>query len=251
MSILSTIVHMICSTMDMIIRLPGTTLQLISKMTKVAVQIIHKLPGTIGRAVVGMVNHRQQLRPQNRDNIQVGVIASLITTYFPFAPRFFPISPFWDMLGVDDADEVVGSKTKRVSTFYCGTLTASDRKVAFLLGLLFTTIFGGLHCIGWSSKFPTPLEQSPWRISSLVTTCLPPSGVGFIVILPLLFDRSTGLTEKYRGWFATVLVPIGVSLGAMYLFACIALLVIAFMSLRSPAPGAFHTIQWTTFIPHI
>lgn len=251
MSILSAIVHMIRPTIDMISRLPDTTLRLISKVTKAAVQITRKLPRTIGRGVVGMVNHRRQLQPQNGNNIRVAVIASLIATYFPFAPRFVPITPFWDMLGVDDADEVVEPKTKRVSTFYCGTLTASDRKVAFLLGLLFATIFGGLHCIGWSSKFPTPLEQSLWRISSLVTTCLPPSGVGFIVILPLVFDRSTGLTEKYRGWFATVILPIGVSLGAMYLFARIALLVIAFMSLRSPAPGAFHAVRWTTFIPHI
>jgi hypothetical protein len=253
MSMLSMTKHAIRSTMDSTGRLPGAMVRLISNVKRAMIQSTCKLPGAIGRAVLEMpvISCSRHPRSQNRNNIRVAVVASFVIAYFPFIPRFLPVGPFWDMLGIDDADEAVGSKTKGVSMFYCGRLTASDRKVAFLLGLLFATIFGVLHCIAWSFKFPTPLEQLLWRMASLVITCLPPSGIGFLVILPLLFDRNTGLTERYRGWVAAVLLPIGLSLSVMYLFARIALLVIAFTSLRSPAPGTFHTVQWTTFIPHI
>ena len=37
----------------------------------------------------------------------------------------------------------------------------------------------------------------------------------------------------------------------LYVLSRVALLVIAFMSLRSLPPGAYETVHWTTFIPHV
>jgi hypothetical protein len=37
----------------------------------------------------------------------------------------------------------------------------------------------------------------------------------------------------------------------IYVLSRVALLVIALMSLRSLPPGAYETVHWTTFIPHV
>ena len=39
--------------------------------------------------------------------------------------------------------------------------------------------------------------------------------------------------------------------GLLYILARVFTLVLAFTSLRELPPGAFDTVHWTTFIPHI
>ena len=39
--------------------------------------------------------------------------------------------------------------------------------------------------------------------------------------------------------------------GILYILARAVTLVLAFMSLRDLPPGAYETVYWTTFIPHI
>jgi hypothetical protein len=37
----------------------------------------------------------------------------------------------------------------------------------FIGSILVATVFGGIHCIGWSFDFPSYTEQLLWRISSV------------------------------------------------------------------------------------
>ena len=39
--------------------------------------------------------------------------------------------------------------------------------------------------------------------------------------------------------------------GLLYIIARVVTLVLAFTSLRDLSPGAFDTVHWTTFIPHV
>jgi hypothetical protein len=104
------------------------------------------------------------------------------------------------------------------------------------------------HCVAWSFQFPSHAEQLLWRIASLSITCVPM----VMVFLGLAF-RQVG-----TGWLLllTHVLTIPVFIGGMgfpvlYVLSRVALLVIALMSLRSLPPGAYETVHWTTFIPHV
>jgi hypothetical protein len=112
---------------------------------------------------------------------------------------------------------------------------------AFLGAVAVSMIFGGIHCIAWSFSFPSHAEQHLWRISSVAITGIPL----FIALISFLFQFSTPLIITNLFIILLVLSPI------FYLLARVALLVLAFMALRSLPHSALQTVQWTTFIPHV
>ncbi|KAK0440195.1 uncharacterized protein EV420DRAFT_1582093 [Desarmillaria tabescens] len=127
------------------------------------------------------------------------------------------------------------------------------------------SLFGAFHCAAWSFYFPSPTEMMLWRVSSLAVL------IGLLAAVH--YPGATLITEGQRpGWmskvpqilphswtdsriwnlFLWVCVVILSSVGAVaYIIARIMLIVLAFMQLRSLPPLAFHTVQWTTYIPHI
>jgi hypothetical protein len=150
-----------------------------------------------------------------------------------------PIESFGAMgLGDDDIVEVG-------DMFYAG----SDSAITWtfgILGAVIATIFGGIHCVAWSFQFPSHTEQLLWRIASLSITCLPMVTVIWVPVVKLVDE------EKVPDWL-TALFDIIIGLGSpiLYVLSRVALLVIALMSLRSLPPGAYETVHWTTFIPHV
>ena len=81
--------------------------------------------------------------------------------------------------------------------------------------------FGAIHCISWDFSFPTHMELLMWRVLCVAITAVP---VVFISILPACI---------------------------LYILARAVTLVLAFTSLRGLLPGAYETVHWITFIPHV
>ncbi|KAK7450139.1 hypothetical protein VKT23_013022 [Stygiomarasmius scandens] len=96
-------------------------------------------------------------------------------------------------------------------------------------------LLGGLHCIAWNFDFPTHTEQTLWRYSSITLTIFP------VALIPISLLFLITLWEKL----------IFVSLVLWYGSARIILLIEPFILLRALPPGAFQTVRWTDFIPHL
>jgi hypothetical protein len=111
--------------------------------------------------------------------------------------------------------------------------------------MVIATIFGGIHCVGWSFEFPSHTEQLLWRIASIAITSAPL----LIFTLPLVvyLDKQSVVP----GWVLAVLVTVGLPSVLVYVIGRFVLLALPFMSLRSLPPLAYQTVHWTTFIPHI
>jgi hypothetical protein len=128
----------------------------------------------------------------------------------------------------DDAFLVVGEPTRDYPSH------------SLLMGV--TTIFGGIHCIGWSFDFPSHTEQLLWRISSISITGIP---LGFvcITVIAVMMERFKLFEE-----FFTMLAALH---SLLYIVSRVLLLVVSLTTLRSLPSSAFQTVEWTTFLPHV
>ena len=101
-----------------------------------------------------------------------------------------------------------------------------------------------MHCLGFSisdSHGVVDLENLERRYH-----CCPPLypfGIPFGFVL----GKDDGLWEiSHNCFFFGAL-----SGGIPYILAWMVILVLAFASVRDLPPGAYETVHWTTFIPHI
>ena len=67
---------------------------------------------------------------------------------------------------------------------------------------------------------------------------------------PFIHLQSTG-DMGFEIFAITVLIFGGLSGGIVYIIARAVTLALAFTSLRDLPPGAYETVHWTTFIPHV
>ncbi|KAF5366083.1 hypothetical protein D9757_012385 [Collybiopsis confluens] len=114
---------------------------------------------------------------------------------------------------------------------------AADKLVAYGAAM----IFGGIHCIAWTSQFPSDQEKILWRVCSLLVACIP--------IYMALFNVLTA-----RDWvssWSNPLLHLYVIAVLLYIFARLSLLVQGFLALRALPPAALEAIQWTNYLPHI
>ena len=145
---------------------------------------------------------------------------------------------------VGNQDENVDlSREDRVPKFWADT-TGKDAAFADLIVVGVGVCFGAIHCIAWVFSFPTHVELLIWRISSAAITSVPVY-VPLIVILAFWLENMD---------FDTTAGTVGYSIfpaGMLYIIARAATLVLAFTSLRGLPLGAYETVHWTTFIPHV
>lgn len=142
-------------------------------------------------------------------------------------------------------DEVELAFVKRVPTFFAGVLDTEDDRDANIVLAIVGIIFGAIHCIAWSSSFPSHMEQTLWRISCVAIVGVP--SVYFIAYTVAgLFMGADDLWDLQP--LLQMIVP---PLLFVYLVGRVTLFVLAFMSLRALPPGVFETVQWATFILHI
>ena len=133
------------------------------------------------------------------------------------------------------------SREDRVPRFWADSADRSYVGVADGIVLGVGVCFGAIHCIAWIFSFPTHTELLMWRISSVAITALPIYILlGFLLAI-WLDDTGFNVTD------IILILPAGI----LYIMARAVTLVLAFMSLRDLPPGAYETVHWTTFIPHV
>ena len=97
--------------------------------------------------------------------------------------------------------------------------------------VVLSAIYGGLHAVAWDAHFPSYQEQIIWRVSvvcTVVTSILLPWGLGE-------FNE----TDTAKFLTAIAIAP------RLYL------VLEAFISVRSLPVGAYQTVDWVGFLPHI
>ncbi|KAK7020710.1 hypothetical protein VNI00_017610 [Paramarasmius palmivorus] len=107
-------------------------------------------------------------------------------------------------------------------------------------------IFGTIHCIPWNFEFPVEYLQVVWRISAVGIT-IAPILMGFVHAY-----RSTMLESASEG-LNRIMGAVGFALSFIYYTLRLVLIYLAFFTLQNlpPLASAYHTVQWTTFVPHI
>ena len=136
------------------------------------------------------------------------------------------------------------SSEDRVPRFW-GNSTDNEQVIADMIVLGVGVCFGAIHCIAWDFSFPTHTELLMWRVSCVAITAVPIYiTLGFILCRWL---RGMGL-KKFG---ITVLYFSAISGVTLYILARAVTLALAFTSLRGLPPGAYETVHWTTFIPHV
>ena len=149
------------------------------------------------------------------------------------------------IIGIRDRD-VNLSREDSVPMFWANSTDGNELVFADFIVLVVCVCFGAIHCIAWFFSFPTHTELLMWRISSITITAAP-------VYIPLMFFLAGLLGGCFdlqkSAYIVFYLAPvIG---GILYILARAITLVLAFTSLRDLLPGAYETVHWTTFIPHV
>lgn len=96
------------------------------------------------------------------------------------APNLFPhIGPF--PIPNDATSRIGKSLTGQLDQVDYSTFFGAEAEITILGALvsLVGALFGGLHCLAWNFDFPTRTEALLWKVSSVATTVLPLTFVGF------------------------------------------------------------------------
>ncbi|KAI4157208.1 MAG: hypothetical protein LQ342_008457 [Letrouitia transgressa] len=135
------------------------------------------------------------------------------------------------------------------SMFQSDSRNRTKELVPLILGAVFGgLLFGGLHCLAWKSKFPTPGEALGWKICSIATTGLPIISLPLFFVFPIISpwdSKKTRLKIARRCFFAIsfffVFLP--------YVLARLFLIAESVRSLFFLPPEAFVN-TWTDLFPH-
>ncbi len=187
----------------------------------------------------------------------------------------YRLDSVWDWMGliilgdsINGYYEDIGDGALR---FYSGTEREKPKR--FMLMVVVGSLFGAFHCAAWSFYFPSHTEMVLWPFSSmavLIALFVGSARTGLWMIIewvsPGLCLRLKSALECLLGdiniWIVnslafiliipTIIMPCMPLVAIFtYIVARIMLVILAFIQLRSLPPLAFHTIQWTTYIPHI
>ena len=143
--------------------------------------------------------------------------------------------------GVDKGVKL--SRRDRVPRFWADS-TDKQAETANIMVNVVAGFFGAIHCIAWDYSFPTRTELWIWRISSAAITSEPIYAFSGsrLTLLIVKVDKDAG---HYLFKFLVLFGVLG------YVLARGVTLALAFTSLRDLPPGAYETVHWSTFIPHI
>jgi hypothetical protein len=142
----------------------------------------------------------------------------------------------------------------------CPSLGSYDDSTAFNLemislatGCISGMVYGGIHYLGWNFLFPTHTEQILWRVASTGMA----SSMPMLLFFGFLMDscdiaswehRRSSLLQPIIFGFALIFYNLS---AFFYAFSRVTIFVLLFLSLRSLPPGAYATVAWSKFIPHV
>ncbi|KAK0433776.1 hypothetical protein EV421DRAFT_1718183, partial [Armillaria borealis] len=120
---------------------------------------------------------------------------------------------------------VLNAATGAAGMSSCNGGKADDSLVHLVVVVGVGWLFAAIHCAAWSFSFPSHAEKVLWRTSSLAI--------------------GNAKFDEFASVFFSVLAI------AIYIIARVTLIVLALLQFRSLPLLALHTVNWTTFIPHI
>ena len=160
-----------------------------------------------------------------------------------------------------EPDQDFFTRVQRVPTFYWGfdlatkELYTSFRHTVNGTAVLLATVFGTIHCLAWTFPMPSRAQTTLWRTAAIFTTALPlPYTLvmgAFGQLIPRKDIRQSSSVIIKNQYLKFLYLLTGNVFLFLYFVARILLLIQAFVLLRSLPAGAFTTVHWTTFIPHI
>jgi hypothetical protein len=129
-----------------------------------------------------------------------------------------------------------------------------------------TLLFTAIHVAGWNFDFPTALERTLWRVSSLLLFGIIVAFWVFETIASWTrlgraglerhrsrMNRKATLTVKRKNtelplpWEFATITPLAI----VYGIARVYLIAEAFMELRNIDASAYVNVEWTNFVPHV
>jgi hypothetical protein len=116
--------------------------------------------------------------------------------------------------------------------------------------ILVSAIFGLIHCIGWSFKFPSTPEKILWRVCAIIITIVPVVAVALHLIASAfkLMKINTTVPWVYLVTLISLLFRLII---LVYLLARLSLLGEAIFALRKLPQSAYVVVKWTAYLPHI
>lgn len=114
-------------------------------------------------------------------------------------------------------------------------------------------VFGAIHLLAWRFQFLSHAERLLWLVPSMFVTCSPL----YMLLVYCIFDtdlhrilrlnriRVFGVTPR------NLIDPVISVSSFLYFIGRVSLLVQMMVLLRAPEKGAYQTVYWTTFVPHL
>ena len=216
-------------------------------------------------------------------NVGIVVQAEGFSPYQPY--QLYPL------VKVEDTRQgILNRLLYRVVDDIAASIVAIDKDFVFeISATIMGMISGGIHAAAWNHHFPTGIEQLLWRVASIgigstpLLICLMSYGLGGEVHVQWLFyelqfedkltfrhmveifprivyhrkprgvpkEKSLGFSNRIPPWAR--FLHLGVIVLAMigYLFSVLYLTVESYVSVRNLPEGAFATVEWSDFFPHL
>jgi len=180
----------------------------------------------------------------NEDGIQ----SNALTAYERHPPTSYEQIVEW-VEGTSRGPCTLSKGEKIMFSFYSSFVVRPnglDRAVSFFISASIATVFGAIHLIAWNNYFASWVEKLLWRICAATTTGLPIVFLIWYISLGLLFRaRFKPTSASFIRQYITY-TPL-----LFYIICRLYLIVEPFAGLRYMPVGAFHTVNWAYFIPHI
>jgi hypothetical protein len=123
-----------------------------------------------------------------------------------------------------------------------------DKGVHFL----FNFLYGGGHLSAWaSSSFPTSIEHGLWIGSAIMLTSIPLWGSLWILWWKAVNSKRRALYLIRNGDLDIIAAPFFFVVILIYFLARCYFLIESLISLRLLPAGAFLTVNWARYLPHV